>query len=220
MRVAHGWVSVGVAAVALPAGVYFLAKADADHRMEGSFGTFLISTSAAYSVFALLDFTGPIVKTDQAELLDRLDADRKAGKGDADTVADVQGAWREKAERDRRVRTEGALVVGGVGALAVGAGLALPAIVKPRDGNDGVYVASEVTIGLGAILLAMAPALYFSESKTESTYHTWEAVTAGEGRPPEVSARARPATFRVEKPRVGLAPVRGGGGVASFGFSF
>jgi hypothetical protein len=116
--------------------------------------------------------------------------------------------WREIAERHEANRHGAAIFFGALGALALGAGVAVPLASEDARSERGRTLWGAMTV-FGMTTLTMAPLIWFSESPTEVAY---KAYTTATGMTVSRSTPLRTA-------RASIAPTSGGG-LVSFGFSF
>jgi hypothetical protein len=144
---------------------------------------------------------GPVNKMEK--LSERIDEQRTAGKAPADIIRDVEAEWSDAAETSRSLRRTFGLIGAAIGGVAVAGGTALliadsfgSLSRKEQDGFGGAL------LGLGYFSVLVGFQTFFFEEPIEASWRAYRA-----GRAPRSSLRPP------SPPRLGFAPVLGGGTV-------
>jgi hypothetical protein len=192
---AFAWAEVAAGTALLAPSLYLLAAPNGSDaaRSAGLGGTI---TGGTFVTIGALGLAGVFDPSD--ELLLRMDAEGLS-------TDEVVAAWRERVARQRSVRKTVGTIGLVVGGLAVAAGTTVLFAAGPRADRTA-YDAGTLVLGVGFITAALSGMTLAVESPEEGGLRMWDLT----------HAHPTPAPA----PRVGLAPLPGGGGMASFGFSF
>jgi hypothetical protein len=138
-------------------------------------------------------------------LEERLKEEEKRGAAPAEILAAIDREWADKANDARRARFYGGAALLGVGAILAGVGTA---IVMANAGDTEPPSGGFALIGGGAFGIVGGMSALVGESPLERSYRMWKTV------------RATPELASGPSFAIGVGPLPGGGGGASFALRF
>lgn len=156
---------------------------------------------------AILLFAGPL---EPYEGLQRELAKGEGRLAPEDVVRRVESKWGEAASDARSFRKVVGGIAVGIGVLSMGMGVALPALVPDEQEDSFMTAGTAGLVLLGGINLTLGIDALCNESGVEQSWHVYRRMK---------DLGTAPTTSAGLQPKVGLAPLPGGG-MASLGFAF
>lgn len=190
------------------AGAYYVFRDTSTQHTERA-GVFLLMHGAASTAVGTV-----LLLSSKGATYERLANELAQGEGKIapeDLVRKVEFKWAEMANDARSERKVLGVVGIGLGVLTAGAGLALPALVPDSQEGRGLPWLTWGFVALGGLNAAAGINLLIDETEIERSWHIYRRMKDFDAAPPPAPGL---------QPKVGFAPLPGGGGMASLGFSF